>query len=244
MMPPFRPLALAAALALSVPVASAQAQPAAEAGHELVIRDGRMFLDGRALPTENLPAGLDLDGLPETTVSFAGPVTPVLEIDGVVYVLEGEHLRMLSETTRAADRVHFLPVAPPAPEAAGPERSASAFSEAELSEAGEEAYLRQLSARDHSLYEQIEREHAIENETLGLADQIRRTPEGAERERLVRRLREKLDESFEMKQEIRASEIAQAEAQLGGLRRLLRERGDRKEQIIERRMLELMGAER
>src|SRR5690606_35528987 len=68
-----RLLALAVLLApVAAPPAVAQAQPAAaEAAeqHVLEIRDGRMHLDGRALPPENLPEGLDLRGI-EMTYSF------------------------------------------------------------------------------------------------------------------------------------------------------------------------------
>jgi hypothetical protein len=242
-MPP-RALSLAAALtALASPVGgvAAQAQPAAAAApaaveHVLEIRDGRMFLDGHPLPPRNLPDGLDLDGLPETTVNFVGPVRPVLEIDGVVYVLDGEQFKLLSETDRAESRVFFIPTEPGSPE------PAARAADAPLMEASEEAYLRQVAARDHALYEQIEQEHAIENETLRLAARIRSTADPAERARLMQSLRQKLEASFELKQEIRAGEIAQAEDQLEELRRLLSDRASRKDQIIDRRMQELVGA--
>src|SRR5690606_23592929 len=86
--PPMMSLRLLALLLVFAvaPRVAAQAQPAAaEAAqqHVLEIRDGRMHLDGRALPPENLPDGLDLRGI-EMTYSFVGPVSPVLEIDGVV----------------------------------------------------------------------------------------------------------------------------------------------------------------
>ncbi|HLT45918.1 MAG TPA: hypothetical protein VK002_01705 [Rubricoccaceae bacterium] len=229
-MPP-RSLTLLLALLLTAPLAAAQAQPATAAAaeqHVLEIRDGRMLLDGRVLPPQNLPEGLDLRGI-EMTYNFAGPVSPVLEIDGVVYVLEGEHFKRLSETDRANDRVFFIPDAPQAEQAA-----------ADM-QASEEAYLQQLSERDHALYGQIQREVDLERETLQLAARIRSASDPAERERLMRRLHEKLDEAFELKQAIRAEEIEQAEAQIEELRRLLRERASRKDSIIERRVEELTG---
>lgn len=225
-------------LALAPGRAAAQSQPAADADtqeHVLEIRDGRMFLDGRALPAGNLPEGLDLAGIPGYTINFVGPVVPVLEIDGVVYVLDGEHFKRLSETERADDRVFFIPS-----ESALPAEPA----DAPLMEAGEEAYLRQLSTRDRSLYEQIEREQALEHETLRLAARIRAAQDAAERARLVQALRAQLDASFELKQAIRGGEIAQAEAQIEELRRLLHERAERKDQIIERRIQELVGSQR
>jgi hypothetical protein len=236
MMPP-RLLALAVALALTAPVAAAQAQPpsAAPAEHVLEIREGRMYLDGRALPPSNLPDDLDLAGI-EMTYTFVGPVSPVLEIDGIVYVLEGEHFKLLSETDRAGVQPYFFPEAPPAPPA--PEAA-----DAALSTASEGEYLRQLSERDQGLYDRIQREQDLENETLRLAARIRSTPSPQERAQLTQRLRERLGDSFELKQQIRAAEIAQAEAQLEELRRLLRERAARKDQIIERRIEELTGGQ-
>lgn len=239
MMPP-RLLTLVLAFALVVPVAAAQAQPQSapaseSAEHVLEVRGGRMYLDGRPLPRQNLPNDLDLDGI-EMTYTFAGPVTPVLEIDGVVYVLEEEHLKLLAETERADAQVYFMPTAPPTPPS--PQRAEGA-----MSEASEGEYLRQLSERDQGLYDRIQREHDLENETLQIAARVRSTSSPAERARLTQRLREKLDASFELKQAIRAEEIEQAEAQLNELRRLLRERAARKDQIIERRIEELTGGQ-
>jgi hypothetical protein len=234
MMPP-RPFTLVLLLALAAPL-TAQAQPAtapADAGHVLVIRNGRIYLDGRRLPPQNLPPDLDLAGLPETTVNFTGPVKPVLEIDGVVYVLDGEHLKLLSETDSADAPVLFMPDA----------TLPSAETEAPLMEAAEELYLGQVEARDRALYDRIQLEHDLEVETLRLAERIRATDDPAERARLLRSLREKLEASFDLKQDIRAEEIAQAEAQIEELRRLLRERGARKDQIIERRIEELTGGQ-
>lgn len=240
MMPP-RPLALllAAAFVVSPVVAHAQPTRAADATeqHVLEIHDGQMLLDERALPAENLPEGLDLRGI-EMTYTFIGPVSPVLEIDGVVYVLEGEHFKRLSETDRAGVQPYFFPEMPEAT----PQSAARTASPAPA-EASEEAYLRQVSERDRALYDRIQREVELENETHQIAARIRSTSDPDARERLARRLRDKLDEAFELKQAIRAEEIAQAEAQIGELRRLLDERAARKRSIIERRMEELTGGQ-
>src|SRR5690606_19554138 len=158
------------------------------------------------------------------------------EIDGVVYVLQDERLRVLAETDIADSPVYFLGE-PGAEAAAAP----APMSEPQMARMSEAAYLQQLSSRDRTLYEQIRAEQALERETLRLADQVRRTADAVERARLEARLRAKLDESFELKQRIRADEIEQAEAQIGELRRLLDERAARKFQIIERRVRELLG---
>lgn len=219
----------------------------------LEILSGKVLLDGEALPDSNLPEDLDLAGI-EMTYQFSGPVTPVLEIDGVVYVLtqesEGPRLQLLADTERRGAQVYFM--GQPEAEAAAPAREALASppapsappslpSEDDFVEAAsQEAYMRQLSSRDRPLYEQIRREQSLELETLRLADRVRRSNDPIARGRLVHELRLKLEASFDLKQRIRADEIEQAEAQIAELRRLLNERAARKDQIIERRLRELV----
>ena len=111
----------------------------------------------------------------------------------------------------------------------------------ELEQAVELAYLRQLSIRDHTLFNQIQREQSMELETFRLAGEYRRANGTADQGRIEDELRDKLDESFELKQQIRTDEIAQAESQIIELRGLLDERSARKDQIIERRLRELIG---
>ena len=55
------------------------------------IHSGRLWLDGEALPPEAVPEGLDISG---TTMwmQFSGAGTPVVNLDGVPYVLEDERL--------------------------------------------------------------------------------------------------------------------------------------------------------
>ena len=243
---------LCMALAWSVP---AQAQPdRAVADTDAVpvrileIHSGKVFLDGEALPASSVPADLNLDDL-DTIVRFSGPVTPAIEIDGIVYVLDEQKLIPLSESSRAGSQVYFFaqPEAAPVPQgrlADAAQRSvppAEPMPEQEMREASEAAYLQQISERDRSLYNQIRGEQALELETLRLADRIRRTPDAAAKQPLLDQLRAKLDESFELKQQIREDEIVQAEAQITELRRLLDERAARKEQIIDRRLRELIG---
>lgn len=235
-------------LAALLPALPAQAQPAtppaateaapdeAAQPHLLEIRDGRLHLDGRTLPPDATPPGLDLGGL-TMEYRFSGPVTPVLEIDGEVYVLQGERLVRHAASSRAAEPVYFLD------SAASPEREAAAapMPEPQLRRASEAAYLQQLSAGDRALFEQIRREEALERESLELAEEIRRTNDPAARARLTERLRADLDEAFELKQAIRTAEVERAETQIEELRRMLHDRGARKQQVIEHRMRELVG---
>lgn len=223
--------ALAALPARAQPTGLASAAPeAAEAVAErlLEIRDGHLHLDGRALPPEAVPAGLDLSGL-AMQMRFSGPVTPVVEVDGAAYVLQGERLVRFEESDRAGDRVYFLG------------QPAEPMPEHEMREAGEAAYFQQLSARDGPLYERIRREEALERESLRLAEEIRRTTDPAARARLTAQLRADLEAAFDLKQEIRTAELDQAERQVENLRAMLNTRAARKAQVIEQRMRELTG---
>lgn len=236
---------------LSTPVLQAQERPASNAADEevrvrvLEIHDGDLKLDGIVLPTDNLPGGLRLDGI-EMTYHFSGPVTPVLEIDGEVYVLAGERLIRMEDAAPNRANVYFLGqpemnarVAPVT--RAGAAMAPSPVLDDDLEQAGERAYLRQLSFRDRTLFNQIQREQSVELETFRLAGEYRRANDPDDQSRIEDALRDKLGESFELKQQIRADEIAQAETQISELRGLLDERSARKDQIIERRLRELIG---
>ena len=237
----------------SVLQAQEQERPASNAdnAHEevrvrvLEIHDGGLKLDGRVLPTDNLPGGLRLDGI-EMTYHFSGPVTPVLEIDGEVYVLAGERLIRMDDAAPSRANVYFL--GQPAMNARsalvttrGAAMAPSLVLDDELDRAGERAYLRQLSFRDRTLFNQIQREQSVELETFQLAGEYQRANDADDQSRIEDALRDKLGESFELKQQIRADEIAQAESQINELRSLLGERSARKDQIIERRLRELIG---
>jgi len=238
---------------LSTPVLQAQEEerPASAAADEdvqvriLEIRDGDVKLDGRVLPTGNLPGGLHLGGI-DMIYHFSGPVTPVLEIDGEVYVLDGDRLIRMEDAAPNRANVYFLgqpemnaPIPPVT--SVGAALAGSQVASDDLQHAGEDAYLRQLSSRDRTLYDQIQHEQSLELETYRLAAEFRQAPDQEEQSQIEDALRDMLSESFELKQQIRADEIGQAASQIGELRRLLDERSARKEQIIERRLRELTG---
>ena len=79
-----------AAVAQTVPASTDLVWGSEPAGHLLEIRDGAVHLDGVVLP-DAAPAGLDLAGL-TLALDYSGPVTPVVEVDGQAYVLEGGRL--------------------------------------------------------------------------------------------------------------------------------------------------------
>ena len=101
--------------ALGAPVLQAQEREvaASNAADEevqvrvLEIQDGDVKLDGRTLPAGHVPSGLSLDGI-DMTYHFSGPVTPVLEIDGEVYVLDGDRLIRMDDAAPNRANVYFL----------------------------------------------------------------------------------------------------------------------------------------
>ncbi len=246
------------ALALLVACAAPRAQDgppaqtgADEAAHLLEIRDGALWIDGQALPSSSIPEGLELDGL-QMSVEYSGPVTPVVEVDGVPYVLQGDHLVRFSESDRAGSQVYFLGEATPTPESAraaepsatlagAPVVAPASRDEARLRRAGEAAYMEELSATDRELYEQIRREAELDAEAERLASEVRRTSDPAARAAGVERLRVVLAEAFDLKQSIREAEIERAEQQVDDVRRMHHARGSRRAMIVEHRLRELIG---
>ncbi|MDX1439262.1 MAG: hypothetical protein R3284_05100, partial [Rubricoccaceae bacterium] len=183
----------------------------------------------------------DLRGI-DMSFQFSGPVIPVVEIDGEVYAVMGNEMKPLEETGRNESQAYFLPD-PQVGGSAEPELRRAMNQPVEdvdeLVQAGQEAYFHQLSNRDQALYNKIRQEQQLEMETHMLGDRIRQTDDSEERSRLEQQLRQRLEQSFELKQQIRANEIEQAEEQIEVLRELLGRRASRKQQIIERRFLEL-----
>ncbi len=101
-------------------------------------------------------------------------------------------------------------------------------------------YFESVEQENRQLYQRLLEEWGMENETVQLAFEIRRLPEGDRREDGLRRLRELLDEAFELKQENRRREVSQLESELEALRARLEERERQRERLIEARIRELL----
>ena len=102
-------------------------------------------------------------------------------------------------------------------------------------------YLSMVQQQDRELYNRLVREYELENETLKLAYQARQTTDPAQREQIISDLTIMLDEIFELKQQNRREEIIQLENQLQLLQNRLQQREDMREEIIQRRVTELVG---
>jgi hypothetical protein len=102
-------------------------------------------------------------------------------------------------------------------------------------------YYMDVQRNDRQLYEQLLEERKLEAETHRLAQEIRSLQPGEVRTERLNTLRQKLLDSFELKQENRRREITQLERQLEGLQLRLHERERLRDRIIEERLRELIG---
>ncbi|MEL6616584.1 MAG: hypothetical protein AAFQ43_12650, partial [Bacteroidota bacterium] len=142
----------------------------APASRMFEIHSGRLWLDGQALPPSAIPEGVDLTGV-VMQLELVGPVVPVLEVDGVPYVLENERLVPFETSAKAGNPVYILGEMAVAPEAAPSDR---------LQPVVREAYRRELSTEDQALFAKMQTEEQLEAEINALARRARGLPPGAE----------------------------------------------------------------
>lgn len=218
-----------ALLALAVAAASS-----AQTGttHTFQVRDGSVYLDGRLLP-DAVPDGLDLSGMGTGLLEFSGPVTPVIEVDGQVYMLQNGRLVTLEASGQSGESVYILgDVAPDVPQNLSPDRVMPVV---------EAAYMREVAARNEALFAKMQRERRMEAEALQLAVRIRALPDGDERTRLREDLRRQLSAILALKHEVQAEELALAATRLDALRDRLADREARHDALVEGRLRQLIG---
>lgn len=224
---------------LALPLAQAQETPvgleaelASEStNHVLQISEGNVYFDGELLP-DAAPEGLDLRGIQLDFTYDERFMEPVVMLDGVSYVLEDKKLVSLQDSRRAGETVY--PVA---------EQPAEGDAARTVASRVPEAYMRELSEEDRSLYEKFQRESEIETTILQLARQIRDTSPGESRDELVEQLREQIAQAFDLRQQIHQEELERARRQLEDANDALIRRADVREEIIDARMEELIGEE-
>ena len=221
-----RRLIAAAVLLLCAGTASAQTDTV----HTFQVRDGAVYLDGRHLP-DAVPPHLDLTGEETRMLEFSGPVTPVLEVDGRAYVLEGERLVLLSESSLGGQGVLVN------------ESEPGRTSEDRVLPMVEEAYMRDVASRNTGLYDRMQRERAMEAEVATLAARVLELAPGAPRRALRDQLRGLLSDLLALKHEIRAEEIVVAEQRLDAARQALAYREGHHDDIVDARLRELVGTD-
>lgn len=238
-------LALAAVL-VSVPPVDAQTPAASSSAasrsaaaaeetstHTFQIVDGAVHLDGLVVP-DAVPAGLDLTGLSTPPLDYAGPIAPVIEVDGRAFVFEGGRLVPIAESARAANGVYMLGDLVPEPPAMGD------VPDSQLALVSQEVYMRDVAVQDRGLWEKLHLERVLETQAFQLAEQVRGTPPGPERTQRRRELRDLISRLFTLKQDIRREEVVRAQSELDALRVQLDDRARRHDTIVEGRLRELV----
>lgn len=97
-----------------------------------------------------------------------------------------------------------------------------------------------MKQRDPKGYEKAVEMHRLERESQGLADAARRAPP-EEREAHSKKLKETLDKLFDLREEMRARELAELKRRVEALEKAVADRKASKDRIVEKRRRELLG---
>lgn len=212
----------------------------AQGSRTLVIQDGAVYLDGQRVPSDELPASLDVENL-NVRYSFSGISRPVVELNGALYAV-GDSLEPVDPNAVSARQstVFLRGTASQAGRAAQRRADESAVRATQLQQY-QAQYLEEMQRRHKQLYERLMRERQMETDTYDLARTIRELPSGTQQQRYLDSLRTTLNEIFELKQENRRREIEQLENQITELRRRLEKREEMRDEMIEQRIQQLIG---
>lgn len=94
---------------IAVLVVCAAVQPAlAQWSRTLLIRDGRVYVDGRLVPPQQLPASLDVEGI-DAHYSFSGDLKPILALGGGLFTVEDGTLREVADKSQGDEAAVRLP---------------------------------------------------------------------------------------------------------------------------------------
>ncbi|MFP4228013.1 MAG: hypothetical protein ACLFTE_04200 [Salinivenus sp.] len=204
----------------------------------LDVRDGTVYVDGQALDNEQLPAGLELEGL-NASYQFQGIQRPVVELNGrLVAVSDSGLVPITSESagrTTAAAAQSGGESQREVPEPSGPDEDARDEASAQ------EEYIRDVEESSRELYERLQRERQMEQEAQELARVVRMLPEGDAREAKTDSLHSMLNELFEIKQENHRQEIDRLQRKIQELQRRMQKREEMRNTMIDHRLQQLVG---
>jgi hypothetical protein len=246
-------LALAAVLAgLTFAPPSATAQPQTRT---LTIHNNTVHVNGTALDRDQLPESLDVSGI-EAQYRFIGIRKPVVDINGKLYAItdrlepvsedeirqQNDASVILQRPQSASDPGFSTASGRSAPAPREQRSAASQETSSNLQEAHEQ-YLSDIQRSHQELYRNLVRERRMESESREIARTARLLPDGPERDAQIDTLRATLNRIFELKQDNRRREIEQLQRQIDELERRLEQREAMREEMIERRMNELLGIE-
>lgn len=204
----------------------------------LEVRNGRAYINGHEAVPGAIPEGLDLRGLNGIRIVLAGPNSWGIFTDRGgrrwAFSVDGR-LRPAEALEGASPRARFVNPFPFGPGLLGQE-----IPEQELAaqRARLQAWETQMQALEVQLDQLLARYHRLLGESY--ANQI-----PAEQVRALEgRLRNHLNELFELQQRLYQRQIQSLQQELERLNRTLEERQRLREQIIERRLRELLGGRR
>jgi hypothetical protein len=115
--------------------------------------------------------------------------------------------------------------------------------EGEIDEEQERREMEELRERHPEQFKLIERDEELTETTVELAEEIRGAEEGDERNELKGKLRDLLNEQFDVRMAIRRFEAKELQRHLKELTAALERRAKNKAALIERRMTELLDPE-
>lgn len=220
----------------------------------LTIRDGEVYIDGRPIPKQELPASLDVRGM-NAQYSFTGIAQPVVELDGVLYAVSDSLKPVRADEVQSQGSIVFFrdsfqdngsssgrTLKQRSASQRGVQQTSTLSRSLQEQQALRRQYLQDIQRRNEQLYNRLVREHRMDMETRKLAQRIRQLPPGTERQQKIDSLRATLNDIFDLKQENRRREIQQLEAKLEELQRSLEKREQMRDQMIEQRIQQLIGA--
>lgn len=207
----------------------------AQQTHTLNIRGGTVYVDGRALPDDQLPDDLNLEGI-TAEYRFLGIQRPVVELNGRLFAVDDGLRPVTEEEVRQRRDAVVLRDAVT--------KSESSSAAAARSESNDREYLDAVERSSRDLYERLVREKQMEENARGLARTIRLLPDGDERRAKIDTLRAMLQRIFTLKQENRRREIRRLERQIREIEKSIRKREEMREQMIERRLRHLIDSTR
>ena len=237
-------------LALIVVLASASPTLAQTETRTLTIHNNTVYVDGNAIGADELPSSLDVSGI-EAQYRFLGIRKPVVEINGSLYAVTSTLEPVSEDEVRRQNDASVILQRPQRSAQSGvsaASQSQTRSADRSTSTAGgmetaHQEYMQEMRRRSQELYEKLMRERRMEMESREIAKTIRLLPDGPERETQIDTLRATLNRIFDLKQDNRRHEIAQLQRQIDELQRRLEQREEMRDEMIQRRLEELIGEE-
>ncbi len=212
---------------------------AAQQTRTLDIRDGTVYVDGRAVADEQLPAGLNLDGV-NAHYQFVGIQRPVVELSGQLVAIADSGLTAVTDADVQSTNAAVVMQGGTA--RAGSAQPVARDDAAERERSAQQQYLRDVQQSSRELYERLQRERRMGQEAQDLARVIRMLPEGEAREAKTDTLRAMLNRIFEIKQENHRREIERLQRKIQELQRRLQKRSEMRQPMIEHRLQQLVSS--